>query len=352
MFDKPTNNITYKDINELLYIRQERESQQLDYKREFHKDGKEFAKDTTAFANTEGGYIIYGIDEKQNNIIGISDNVGNGKIEDWITNVLNTNTDNSIDYEIKFINIDEENEPQFIVVLYIKESIKKPIYVIADNKTICYLRKGTSVFSAKPNDIREMYLKSNLTNGKTQVIQKVKGNHNLQVGVNQGTIIKTDKVVKKNEVVTNPDVHITQEQAKQILDTVGEIVEINEKAGKFRTTADKGKYFAQTWTSFKNRFNVTSYHLLPKEKFDEALSWLKKQIAYEHRPKLRKSNTPEWQKNIYGAIYAKAQSDLQLSKDELYQFAFDKLKLKQPISSLKELSDTRLNKLYKIIFAQ
>jgi hypothetical protein len=354
MFDKTINNLTYKDINELLYIRQVREGQRLDYKRDFHKDGKEFAKDTTAFANTDGGYIIYGIDEKQKIVTGISDNVGNGKIEDWITNVLNTNTDNSIDYEVKFINIDDETDPLFIVILYIKESNKKPIYVTADNKSICYIRKGTSVFSAKPNDIREMYLKSNSTNGQTQVKvnQKAKGNHNFQVGINQGTIIKTDKVVNKNEVVTNPDIHITQEQAKQIFDTVGEIVEINEKAGKFKISADKGKFFAQTWTSFKNRFNVTSYHLLPKENFDEALSWLKKQIAYEHRPKLRKTNTNEWQKNVYGAIYAKAQNDLHLSKEGLYQFAFDKLKLKQPISSLKELSDTRLNKLYKIIFGQ
>ena len=155
MLNKPTSEITYKDINELLYIQEERESQNLDYKREFHKDGKEFAKDITAFANSDGGHIIFGIDEKKNEIIGLSDNVGNGKIEDWITNVLNTNTDKSIGYEIGFIKIDKET-PLFIVILYIKESLDKPIYVVADNKSICYLRKGTSVFSAKPNDIKEM----------------------------------------------------------------------------------------------------------------------------------------------------------------------------------------------------
>lgn len=354
MFDKKIINLTYKDINELLYVKQEREGQQLDYKSEFHKDGKEFAKDTTAFANTDGGFIIYGIDEKQKIVVGISDHVGNGKIEDWITNVLNTNIDNSINYEIKFININEENESQFIVVLYVEESGKKPIYVTADNKSICYIRKGTSVFSAKPNDIREMYMKSISTNGKSQVKvnQKSKGNHNLQVGVNQGTIIKTEKVIRKNEVVTNPEIHINQEQAKQILEYISKIVEINEQAGKFKDTKDKSKFFSLTWTSFKNRFNVTSYHLLQKDKFEEALTWLKKQIAFDHRPKLRQGNNPQWKKDIYGAIYAKAQKDLHFNKDELYQFAFDKLKLKQPISSLKELSDTRLNKLYKIIFGQ
>ena len=259
-----------------------------------------------------------------------------------------------MEYEIKFINIDEENDPRFIVVLYIKESKKKPIYVTADNKSVCYIRKGTSVFSAKPNEIREMYLKSIAHVGQSQikVAQESKGNYNLQVGVNQGTIIKTEKLVKKIDVMTNPEIHITQEQAKQILDNINKIVEINEQAGKFEDPKDKGKYFSQIWTSFKNRFKVTSYHLLPKDKFEEALTWTQKQITFQHRPKLRLGNNPQWKKDIYGAIYAKAQNELRLDKQGLYEFATDKLKLKEPISSLKDLSDTRLNKLYKIIFGQ
>lgn len=354
MFNKEINNITYKDINELLYIRQEREGQRLDYKRDFHKDGREFAKDVTSFANADGGYIIYGIDEKQKLVIGISDNIGNGKIEDWITNVLNTNADKSIKYEIRFINISDDDKPMFIVILHVFESQDKPIYVIADNKCICYIRKGSSSFSANPNDIKEMYLKAVEPNEQKQikVSQKSKGNHNLQIGINQGTVIKTEKIIKKNEVVTNPEIHITQEQAKQILDTVNKIVEINEQAGKFKDSKEKGKCFSQTWTAFKNRFNVTSYHLLPKDKFDDALSWLQKQIAYEHRPKLRGTNNIQWKKDVYGAIYATAQNNLGLDKEGLYKFAFEKLELKKPITSLKELSDTRLNKLYKIIFAQ
>ncbi|MFZ1321323.1 MAG: RNA-binding domain-containing protein [Ignavibacteria bacterium] len=354
MFENSINNITYKDINDLLYSKQEREGQRLDYKREFHTNSKEFAKDVTAFANSNGGYIIYGIDEKQKIVIGITDNVGNGKIEDWISNVLNTNISKSIDYEVKFININEENEPQFVVVLYIKESNEKPIYVTSDNKSNCYIRKGTSVFSAKPNEIREMYLKSISTyeQGPANINQKAKGNNNLQVAVNQGTIIKTDKVVRKNKVVTNPDIHISQEQAKKIKETINSIVEIYEHLGKFKNSSDKGKCFAQTWKSFYNRFNLTSYFLLPKDKFEEALSWLQKDIAFNHRPKLRKANNLQWKKDIFGAIYAKAQNQLNLDKEGLYLFAFEKLKLKEPITSLKDLSDIRLQKLYKIVFKQ
>lgn len=353
MFDKSLSEITYKDINDLLYLKQEREGQRLDYKKEFHKEGKEFAKDVTAFANSEGGYIIFGIDEKENIVCGINDMVGNIKIDDWISNTLNSNASEIIKYELRFISISDEENPSYLLILLISESINKPVYVTADQKSICYIRKGSSTFSAKPNDIKQMYKKSSKNKEQVQikVTQKSNGNNNLQIGVNQGTVIKTERVTKKNEVIINPKIHITQEQAKQIYDSVNEIVEINEKAGKFKTSADKGMFFAQTWTSFKNRFNVTSYHLLPKEKFNEALSWLKKQIAYKHRPKLRKVNNAEWKKAVYGAIYAKAQNELRMDKLALYEFASEKLKLKFPITSLKELSDARLKKLYQIMFS-
>lgn len=149
MFNKEIKYITYKDINDLLYLRNEREGQKLDYKRDFHKEGKEFAKDVTAFANAGGGYIIFGIDEKQNLVKGLSDAVGNIKIEDRIANVLNTSTDKSIKYELKFITINDEADPLFAVILYICESYGKPVYVTSDNKSICYIRKGTSVFFCK-----------------------------------------------------------------------------------------------------------------------------------------------------------------------------------------------------------
>lgn len=351
MFGKPINEINYKDINDLLYLKLEREGQHLDYKRDFHKETKEFIKDIVAFANAEGGYIIFGIDEKENIVCGINDSIGNTKIEDWIANTLNTSASESVKYEIKFIPTYDE-EFQFVVVLHIWESANKPVYAIENQKSICYVRRGSSVFTAKPIEIKQMYEATAKTmQASTQVKQKSKGNNNIQIGINQGTVIKTDKVVKKNEVISNPETDITQEQAKQILEAVNRIVELNEKAGKFKTANEKGLCFSQTWTAFKNRFNITSYHLLPKEKFEDAIDWLKKQIAYEHRPKLRKSNNPEWRKELYTAIYAKARSDYGMDKEQLYWFVEEKLNLKSPIASLKDLSDVRLNKVYKLLFS-
>lgn len=351
MLGKQITEITYKDINELLYVKQEREGQRLDYKREFNTNSKEFAKDVTAFANAEGGFVIYGIDEKEQKIIGISDLIGNQKIEDWIANTLNSNIDITVHYEFQYIAITDEENPLYIFILEIKEGTKKPIYVTSDSKAMCYIRKGTSVFSAKPSDIEKMYAKQNpnqITNEIT-VSQQSKGNHNLQIGVNKGKVeIKTDKVVKRNEVKPNLEDHISETQAKEIKEKIDEIVEINSQAKK----GEKKKFYPETWQSFYNRFHITSYKLLPKETFEEAFDWLQKQIAYKHRPKLRKANNEQWKKDIYGAIYAKSQNDLGMDKEDLYNFAFEKLQLKKPITSLKELSDTRLNKLYKLIFTQ
>ncbi|MEA5080437.1 MAG: helix-turn-helix domain-containing protein [Bacteroidota bacterium] len=62
-------NITEEDIRQLIYLKVE-ESIQLDFKQaeSLGKNDKkklEIAKDVSAFANSAGGYIVYGI--KENN---------------------------------------------------------------------------------------------------------------------------------------------------------------------------------------------------------------------------------------------------------------------------------------------
>jgi hypothetical protein len=151
-------------------------------------------------------------------------------------------------------------------------------------------------------------------------------------------------------IVQPTEIHITQEQASVIKKLVDDIIDINDKAGKYRTTEQKSKAYQSYWSSFKKKFNVTSYHLLPKEKYVLAETWLRKQVAM-NRPKLRKTNNEEWKKEFYTSIYARIKS-LSITKDELYNIAFQKLDLKEPISSLKELTDINLKKLYQIIYSK
>lgn len=348
MFRKDISLVTYTDINELLYLRQERENEKLDYKRDFYTQSKEFAKDVSAFANTKGGYILLGIDEETNSICGISDTIGNQKIEDWISNIVHSTLSDSIKYQVKFIPLSDEEETKYIAILFIEESESKPIYVIIDNKAIPYIRKGTSVFAAKPNDIKLMYDYRNKKSTTQSINQSIKGNNSIQIGINQGTIIKTEKITRRNEIKINPDIHISELQAKQIKDLIDKIVDINFLAGK----KPKSKLYPETWNSLYSHFNITSYKAMPKELFDEVMNWLNKQIAYIHRPKLRKGNNDEWRKQLYGAIYAKSQNELKFTKEELYKFACEKLEIKKQITSLTDLSDTRLKKLYQLIFSQ
>ena len=164
----------------------------------------------------------------------------------------------------------------------------------------------------------------------------IKGNNNIQVI--GGDYITTQQVIRKTEVVHDADLHISVAQAFEIQSRIKKIAEslLNSSENPHRAT----------YAAFNKKFKITSYKLLPKEKFDEAIKWLNKQIAI-HRPKLKNVDEDEWRKDMYKAIHARAR---QLKLD-VHVFATDALELKKPILSLKELSDRRLKTLYSKLFA-
>jgi hypothetical protein len=83
MFDKPFDEVTKADIDTLI-AEGTPEGRELEFKAELPKSGNpkdkgEFAKDVSAFANAVGGYIVYGIAERQDaagNSTGLYDAVG------------------------------------------------------------------------------------------------------------------------------------------------------------------------------------------------------------------------------------------------------------------------------------
>jgi len=351
------NKLGFKDINELFYKNGIIESQTIEIKRQLplDKNGKpenrEFAKDVTAMCNADGGIIFFGIDEKVMEICGIESKHGNQKVEDWISNVLNDLVDKTINYQLHLIPINEDAN-KVVVLIKINKGTDKPYYVVFDKKNLVYIRKGTSVFTAKPQDIANMY-RENIQqeiHSSTKIIQEAKGKSVQQIGQNFGKIFNTKKVQHVTEVVYDKDLHISDQQAKLIKDKVDEIVQIHDSAGKFKDSVSKGKFYASTWSGIRNRFDVTKYTLLPPHQFDDCMQWLQSQIASKHRPILRKYNNPVWKKDMYSSIYAKSRN-LNMDKADLYDFAFDKLKLKKPIASLKDLSDVNLKKLYNLLFS-
>ncbi len=358
MITKEIEQLTIIELNELFYTNQLNESQFLELKREVSLDkngkpeSKEFAKDVVSFANSKGGYIIIGVDEKAREICGTEALVASQKIEDWISNVLNDLVDKTISYKIELIPLDDEVK-KHVIVIQIAEGIDKPYYVIADKKSIPYIRKGTSIFAAKPSDIKEMYearMSRSNNNDSIKIDQKANGKNIQQVAINNGQIINTAKHVTKTEVIYDPMLHITDSEAKAILDKVNEIVDIHDKAGRFKTSQEKSIFYRKTWTDLKNKFKYTKYTLIPKSKYEDVLQWLQYKIVTQHRPILRKNNNEEWRKQNYTSIYTIAKKVGLEEKVDLYRFAFEKLALKTPIKSLKDLNDTQLKKLTQFLY--
>jgi hypothetical protein len=176
VFNKPLEKVTVEDIQALIEPRKERENQHLEYKSDINNsdDGKkEFLKDVTGLANAEGGYLILGIKEDDGlpqEICGISKEVGNQKIEEWITNVLISNLDPRLSFQIKVLDLENKT----IVIIYIPESAKKPHMVTFKGKNIFYVRHNVSVDPATQSEVRDMFEYSKTNREKLQLFLKEK----------------------------------------------------------------------------------------------------------------------------------------------------------------------------------
>lgn len=173
--------------------------------------------------------------------------------------------------------------------------------------------------------------------------QEITGDNNVQVGINNGQIIQTKKIKQVTEVLHDANNHITDTQALEIREKLTEIVNMVASNG-----GNKTLLFPKEYRAFYKQFGITKYTLLPKDKFDDALIWLAKRAAYYGKKNLRHGDKDEWRKKQYTAIYARIKQ-LGMSKEDLLIFAVEKLALKKPLTSIKDLSDTRLQKLYDFV---
>lgn len=116
--------INLENIQNLIDSKIE-ESITLDYKRELTKNNKEIAKDISAFANTSGGRIIYGIDEIDslpNSINWINNKGVKEKIENIILSRIQPEIKGYDIYSVENLN----NSSQAIFIVDIPESPDAP----------------------------------------------------------------------------------------------------------------------------------------------------------------------------------------------------------------------------------
>src|SRR3712207_5341551 len=114
--NRPLSEQEYADVD--AYLQQRiGENLTLDYKRELStssdRDRAELCKDVSALANSQGGMIIYGVDEDSTNRtpllppFGTPRTVGRQSLEEWASQVLRSGVQPPLDFEMKAFRSEE-----------------------------------------------------------------------------------------------------------------------------------------------------------------------------------------------------------------------------------------------------
>ena len=167
-FTKPTSELTYEDIADLTSS-DEPESILLDYKKMVsgsEREKAELAKDICAFANSQGGYLVIGVEENQGKPLhppcGTARILGRQKSEEWIEQVINSNIAQRVNTDIKVIDL-PELEDLCIIVVYVPMSIRMPHMVTGERDNRYYRRifkrHQYESLPAEEYEVREMFEK-------------------------------------------------------------------------------------------------------------------------------------------------------------------------------------------------
>lgn len=132
--------------DDVLEMIKQGENQHVEFKKELNKETERFAMAAVAFANGEGGAILFGVDDN-GNIEGIKE-----KIEESIPKSLRSRCEPSIEPYIKIVTIEDKQ----IVVVRINEGKNKP-YTLRDKGV--YIRSGSTNRIANRMELDEFYEK-------------------------------------------------------------------------------------------------------------------------------------------------------------------------------------------------
>jgi hypothetical protein len=153
------------DIRALIE-REVGESRILDYKREMYSssdaDKRDMACDISALANSDGGFLIVGIecDEEGNKpmeVIGIDNNGLEARIESVCLDRIDEPLSNGRDYRLNIVPL--TNPVRVVLVIQIFESLRAPHMVSFQKQRYFYVRHGRQNRPADINDLRAIFEK-------------------------------------------------------------------------------------------------------------------------------------------------------------------------------------------------
>ena len=155
-------------------------------------------------------------------------------------------------------------------------------------------------------------------------------------------IIHTERHVQRN-AITPDNRHISVEQRKKINAVIGELAA--------RLASEDGKpNFAAAHRMLQRRYNVASWLLILREKYEDALGFLRQRCAI-NRSRLRSRNPVAYRNDFFRSIHARREK-LGWDRQQLHEFAFGKLGLNKPIASLKDLGPIQLKSLAEFMQRQ
>jgi hypothetical protein len=167
---------------------------------------------------------------------------------------------------------------------------------------------------------------------------RVTGQRNL-VQVAGRDLIRTEKLIRRN-TITPDERHLTTEQRERIREVAGELAD--------RLAGDDGNAnFAAVHRMLQRQFHVASYLLIPRNRYGEALSFLRQHRAI-NLSRLRCRNPVAYQNDFYRAIFAGVR-ELGWDGEQVYRFATEKLATNAPVVSLKALGAVQLKTLAELI---
>jgi hypothetical protein len=152
-------------------------------------------------------------------------------------------------------------------------------------------------------------------------------------------VIYNPRITRRTVVQLGPE-HLSAEQARNIQTRVEEIVQLEAESGREPN-------YKKWWGKLKSHFRVPTYREIASAQYEEVIAWLQQQVALL-RPKLRRTNNPEWRNSLYKGIWARAR-EVGMSKDEVHAFATSELQLDAPLESLKDLGERNLKKVYEAL---
>jgi hypothetical protein len=162
--NRPLAEQNYADVEEFLQ-QQIGENLTLDYKRELstssNRDRTELCKDISAFANSQGGMIIYGVDEDSTDRTpqlppaGTPRTVGRQSVEEWAAQMLRSGVQPPMDFEME--PFDYGGEPdKCVLVIRTTASPAAPHMVTLQSNNRYYRRSNYETRIADEYEVREM----------------------------------------------------------------------------------------------------------------------------------------------------------------------------------------------------